>query len=463
MCSAESVWKAKVLIKKASAHLIVNNTEALLNEIYYLCLFCERSETICSVKYRKNLKRPEKRTHMKYVIVLGDGMADEPIEALGGKTPLAYAKTPAMDRLSKKGEIGMVHTIPDGMKPGSDTANLSVLGYDPKIYYSGRSPLEALSIGVPMKDTDIAIRCNIVTISEDDVPFEEKTIIDHSSGEISTEDCAVLLDAVRKELENETFKFYVGTSYRHCLIWDKGSVVELTPPHDVLTQVIGQYLPKEEALREMMKKSYDILVNHPINVERKKQGLNPANCCWFWGAGTKPMLSSFEEKTGKKGMMVSAVDLLKGIAVGAGMGVVEVEGANGGLHTNYEGKVEAALKAITEDGYDFVYIHLEAPDEMGHQGSVERKVQAIEYLDSRVIGPVCEKLDALKEDYRILILPDHPTPIRVRTHTADNVPYLLYDSTNPADHTWNYNEAEAKESGNFVAQGHKIIEHLFEK
>lgn len=398
----------------------------------------------------------------KYIIVLGDGMADEPIESLGGKTPLAYAKTPAMDELSKKAEIGMVHTIPEGMKPGSDTANLSVLGYDPQKYYSGRSPLEALSIGVPMKDTDIALRCNIVTISEEDVPFEERTIIDHSSGEISTEDCAVLLDAVRKELENETYKFYVGTSYRHCLIWDKGEVVELTPPHDVLTQVIGQYLPEDAMLREMMKKSYDILVNHPINIERKKQGLNPANCCWFWGAGTKPALSSFEEKNGVKGMMVSAVDLLKGIAVGAGMGVAKVEGANGGLNTNYEGKTKAALDAL-KNGYDFVYIHVEAPDEMGHQGSVEKKVKAIEYLDKRVIGPLTSALDAEKANYRLLVMPDHPTPIRVRTHTADSVPYLLYDSMNLQNHTWNYNEKEAKESGNFIARGHTIIDKLLEK
>ena len=400
---------------------------------------------------------------MKYIVVLGDGMADLPIEELNGKTPLAYAKTETMDALSKKAEIGLVHTIPDGMKPGSDTANLSVLGYDPKIYYSGRSPLEALSIGVPMKDTDIAIRCNIVTISEGDEPFEEKTIIDHSSGEISTEDCAVLLQAVMDELANETYQFYVGTSYRHCLIWDKGDVVELTPPHDVLGRVIKEYLPNDKALYEMMKKSYDILVNHPINVERKKQGLNPANCCWFWGAGTKPMLSSFEEKTGKKGMMVSAVDLLKGIAVGAGMGVVEVEGANGGLHTNYAGKVDAALKALTKDGYDFVYIHVEAPDEMGHQGSVERKVQAIEYLDEKVIKPVVDALNEKGEDFRMLVLPDHPTPICVRTHTSDSVPYMLYDSTNPLNKAWNYNEEEAKESGNFVEKGHELIAYLFSK
>lgn len=398
---------------------------------------------------------------MKYVIILGDGMADEPLEALGGETPLAYAKTPNMDRLSKKSEIGLVHTIPEGMKPGSDTANLSVLGYDPKIYYSGRSPLEALSIGVPMKDTDIALRCNIVTISEDDVPFEEKTIIDHSSGEISTEDCAVLLNAVREQLETETYKFYVGTSYRHCLIWDQGEVVELTPPHDVLTQKIGQYLPQDRVLREMMKKSYDILVNHPLNIERKKKGLNPANCCWFWGAGTKPMLSSFYEKTGKKGIMISAVDLLKGIAVGAGMDNATVEGANGGLNTNYEGKADAAVKALTEDGYDFAYVHLEAPDEMGHQGSVERKVKAIENLDTRIIGPVSDALDRAGVDYRMLVLPDHPTPIRVRTHTSDSVPYMLYDSTMELERSWNYNEKEGLQSGNFVAHGYEMIDKLF--
>lgn len=398
----------------------------------------------------------------KYIVVLGDGMADEPLESLGGKTPLEYAPTPAMDRLSKMSQIGMVHTIPDGMKPGSDTANLSVLGYDPKKYYSGRSPLEALSIGVPMKDTDIALRCNIVTISEDDVPFEEKTIIDHSSGEISTEDCAVLLDAVRKELENETYKFYVGTSYRHCLIWDAGKVVELTPPHDVLTQVIGPHLPEDEVLRGMMKKSYDILVNHPINIDRRKRGLNPANCCWFWGAGTKPMLSSFEEKTGKRGMMVSAVDLLKGIAVGAGMGTANVEGANGGLNTNYEGKTQAALNALLEEDYDFVYIHLEAPDEMGHQGSAERKVKAIEYLDKRVIGPLSAALDEKNVPYRMLVLPDHPTPVRVRTHTSDSVPFMLYDSTNKLEKTWNYNEKESGASGSFFAEGHTLIDYLFE-
>ncbi len=399
---------------------------------------------------------------MKYVVVLGDGMADEPIEALHGRTPLEAADTPNMDRISKLSEIGMVHTIPEGMKPGSDTANLTVMGYDPKRYYSGRSPLEALSIGVPMKETDVAIRCNIVTISEEDVPFEEKTIIDHSSSEIETEECAQLLETVAAQLANEIYQFYVGTSYRHCLIWDKGHVVELTPPHDVLGSVIGPYLPQDEVLRNMMKKSYELLVNHPINVERKKKGLNPANCCWFWGAGTKPLLSSFEEKTGKKGMMVSAVDLLKGIAVGAGMGVALVEGANGGLYTNYEGKVQAAADALLKDGYDFAYIHVEAPDEMGHQGSLERKIKAIEYLDERVIGPIMKKLEEAGETYRLLVLPDHPTPVRVRTHTSDNVPYLLYDSTAEEMHDWNYNEREAMKSGNLEMTGHKLIDRFLQ-
>lgn len=399
---------------------------------------------------------------MKYIVVLGDGMADEPIEQLENQTPLAYAQTPTMDVLAAKSEIGLLHTIPDGMKPGSDTANLSVLGYDPKIYYSGRSPLEALSIGVPMKDTDIALRCNIVTLSEDEDIFEEKTIIDHSSGEISTEDCAVLLNEVKKVLQNETFQFYVGTSYRHCMIWNHGQIEELSQPHDILGRVIGPYLPEDEVFVHMMKKSYEILKDHPINIERKKQGLNPANCCWFWGAGTKPMLAPFLEKYGKRGAMISAVDLLKGIAVGAGMGVIRVEGANGGLHTNYEGKAAAAVKALLQDGYDFVYIHVEAPDEMGHQGSVERKVQSIEYLDVRIIKPVMEAMDASGEEYRMLILPDHPTPIRIRTHSSDPVPYMLYDSRKQKKEQWHYNEHDAKAAGKYIPEGHKMMGLLLE-
>jgi 2,3-bisphosphoglycerate-independent phosphoglycerate mutase len=400
---------------------------------------------------------------MKYLIVLGDGMADIDIPQLGNKTPLEYANTPTLDRYSKMSEIGMVHTIPDGMAPGSDTANLSVLGYDPKEYYTGRSPLEALSIGVDMKTTDVALRCNIVTVSTDELPYEEKTIIDHSSSEISTEDAAILLDAVKKELETDTYKFYVGTSYRHLTIWDHGDVVELTPPHDVLGQKIGQYLPQDAALREMMKKSYAILANHTINLDRIKRGLNPANSLWFWGAGTRPMLSSFQKKTGYIGAMISAVDLLKGIAVGAGMKVIEVEGANGGLETNYEGKADAAVEALLHGGCDFAYIHLEAPDEMGHQGSYERKVKAIENLDQRIIARTVKQLEEAGENFRMLVLPDHPTPVAIRTHVSDPVPYMLYDSTDKKQNAWNYNEKEAKASGNYIAKGYTIIDHLFKK
>ncbi len=400
---------------------------------------------------------------MKYVVVLGDGMADYPIPELGDKTPLEYAQTPVLDQLSKVSEVGLVHTIPEGMAPGSDTANLSVIGYDPKIYYSGRSPLEALSIGVDMKPTDISFRCNIVTVSEAEENYEDKTIIDHSSSEISTEDAAVLLDAVRQELETDEYKYYVGTSYRHLTIWDNGKVLPLTPPHDILGKVIGEYLPKDDVLRQMMKKSYDILVNHPINIARKEKGLNPANSIWFWGAGTRPALSSFEEKNHKKGVMISAVDLLKGIAVGAGMDNISVEGANGGLHTNYEGKAMAAVKALCDDDYDFAYIHVEAPDEMGHQGSVERKVQAIENLDKRVIKIVLEECEKKHVDLRMMILPDHPTPITLRTHTSDPVPFMIYDSTNKIVGKYLYNEKEGKASGLYVAEGHKIIDRLFSK
>lgn len=400
---------------------------------------------------------------MKYIVVLGDGMADRPIDALGGKTPLAAAETPAMDSLARKSEIGMVKTVPEGMSPGSDTANLSVLGYDPKVYYSGRSPLEALNIGVRMEQGDIAIRANLVTLSEEEETYEEKHILDHSADEISTEEAEVLLQAVKKELENEMFQFYTGTSYRHCLIWKKGMVVPLTPPHDIRGKKIGEYLTDEAMLLAMQKKSYEILKNHPVNIERKKKGLNPANSLWFWGAGTKPALSSFEEKFHKKGVMISAVDLLKGIAVGTEMGNIAVEGANGGLHTNYGGKAAAAVSALLKDGYDFAYIHVEAPDEMGHQGSLEKKLQAIEYLDTRVIQRVKDSMEESGEAYRMLILPDHPTPVSIKTHTADPVPYLLYDSRKQEERDCVYNEAEALRQGNLIQEGYRLIEKLFEE
>ncbi|HIY18988.1 MAG TPA: cofactor-independent phosphoglycerate mutase [Candidatus Blautia avistercoris] len=400
---------------------------------------------------------------MKYIVILGDGMADWPLEELGQKTPLEYAHTPVMDELAKRSEVGMAQTIPEGMSPGSDTANLSVMGYDPRKYYTGRSPLEALSIGIDMKPEDMVFRCNIVTLTEKDAPYEEQVILDHCSDEICTEDSRVLLEAVLSQMDYPEYVFYPGTGYRHCMIWEKGQKPRLTPPHDVLGQTIGQYLPDNEDFLAMQKKSYEILKDHPINVERKKKGLHPANSFWFWGAGTKPALSSFFEEHQKKGAMISAVDLLKGIAVGASMDNITVEGANGGFDTNYEGKADAAVKALTEDGYDFVYVHVEAPDEMGHQGHIDKKIKSIEFLDSRVIARVKAGLDASGEDYRMMILPDHPTPIAARTHVSDPVPYLLYDSKNPQNHTWNYNEREVRAASGETVCGWDLMNHLLQQ
>lgn len=400
---------------------------------------------------------------MKYVVILCDGMADEPLDELEGKTPLEAAHTPNMDRLAKTSEIGMVRTVPEGMAPGSDTANLSVIGYDPRKYYSGRSPLEALSIGAQMGEKDVSFRCNLVTLSEEEEAYEDRRILDHSSGEIPTEDAAVLIDALKKELERDGYRFYVGTSYRHLLIQKDGKVTELTAPHDILTKRIGEYLPEDPVLRDMMIRSYEILKDHPINVKRRQEGRNPANSAWFWGAGTRPALTSFEEKNRVKGAMISAVDLLKGIAVGAGMHNITVEGANGGLHTNYAGKGKAAVKALTEGGFDFVYVHIEAPDEMGHQGSAPDKIQAIESIDSQVIGPVADALKEAGVDFRMLVLPDHPTPVRVRTHVSDPVPYMLYDSTKEAAGKETYCERTGRETGVVIAEGYRMMDHLLGK
>ncbi len=399
---------------------------------------------------------------MKYIVILGDGMADLPIESLGGRTPLEAADTPNMDALAGMGEMGLVRTVPEGMKPGSDVANLAVLGYDPKKFYSGRSPLEALSVGVPMADGDIVFRCNLVTLTEDG-PYEKKTITDHSSGEISTADADILMDAVRERFNSDVFSFYTGTSYRHIMVWHGGRKPELIPPHDHLGDVIGMYLPEEPKLLSMMKESFDLLNRHPLNEKRAEAGKNKANSLWFWGAGVKPSLSSFREKMGLSGAMISAVDLLKGIAVGAGMKVINVEGADGTLHTNYEGKARAAVKALLSDGDDFVYIHVEAPDEMGHQGSAERKVRSIEYIDEKVVGTVRREMDASGEPYRLLLLPDHPTPVACRTHTADPVPYVIYDSRRQLRRAARYSEREAAETGIFRPDGYKMIDLLTEE
>lgn len=390
-------------------------------------------------------------------------MADEPLESLGGRTPLEAARTPGMDRLAGKSEIGMVRTVPEGMAPGSDTANLSVIGYDPRKYYSGRSPLEALSIGADMAADDVSFRCNLVTLSENEEKYEDRHILDHSSGEISTAEAAELMEALKTGLQREGYTFYTGISYRHLLIQSKGKVVDLTAPHDILTKRIGEYLPGDPVLREMMVKSYDILKDHPVNIKRREQGKNPANSAWFWGAGTRPALISFEKKNGVKGAMISAVDLLKGIAVGAEMDNITVEGANGGLDTNYAGKGQAAVKALIRDGYDFVYVHIEAPDEMGHQGSAENKILAIERIDEKIICPVVQAFQEAGTDFRMLILPDHPTPVRVRTHTGDPVPYLLYDSTENVDGPDTYSEKTGAQTGIYVAEGYTLLSRLLGK
>ena len=396
---------------------------------------------------------------MKYIVVLGDGMSDEPIAALDGRTPLEVANTPVMDELAAKGELGMVQNVPAGMSPGSEVANLSVMGYDPLSDFTGRSPLEALSVGVDMEPDDIVFRANVVTLTEEE-PYGEKTILDHSSGEISTQDADILMDAIREAFNNEEFQFYTGTSYRHIMIWKKGRSSHLEPPHDHLTKAAGPWLPEEAVLRSFMERSYEILNNHPVNLARAAAGKRKANSLWYWGPGTKPALENFEDKTGKKGAMISAVDLLKGIATGAGMKICQVEGATGSIDTNYEGKAQAAIDSLLKEGCDFAYIHVEAPDEMGHQGQLEEKIQAIEDLDSRIIGPVKMAMEEAGEDFRMLVLPDHPTPLRIRTHSSDPVPYVLYDNTCQMKRKARYSEAEAKATGIFEPQGHKLMERF---
>ena len=399
---------------------------------------------------------------MKYIVILGDGMGGRPITELGGMTTLEYAKTPVMDGLAGAGLLGMTCNVPEGMSPGSDVANLSVMGYDPAVYYTGRSPLEALSLRIQMEPSNVIFRCNLVTVTEEE-PYPQKIITDHSSGEITTEEADQLMDAIREAFNNEAYSFYTGTAYRQIMVWKQGQVLDLWPAHDNLGKPIGPYLPKDPALLSMMERSFHILNNHPVNLDRARRGLNKANSLWFWGAGTKPALTSFEEKTGLKGTVISAVDLLKGIAVGSGMDAPRVEGANGGLHTNYEGKVSAALDALLKEGRDFAYIHVEAPDEMGHQGLVQEKIQAIEYLDSRVVGPVKAAMDASGEDYRMLVIPDHATPIEIRTHNSDPVPFILYDSRRQARKIARYNEKEAAATGIFEPKGHLLLNRLLQE
>ncbi len=397
---------------------------------------------------------------MKYIVVLGDGMADEPVEALNGKTPLEVAFKPNIDYLAQNGEVGLVKTIPQGMPCGSDTANLSVMGYDIRKYYTGRSPLEAVSMGINLKDTDVTFRCNLVTLS-DDKDYINKTMIDYSSDEISTVEADELIKCVNKHFANDKFLYYTGISYRHCLVWDKGKTdFVFTPPHDILEKKITNYLPKgkySELLYKMMLKSYDILKVHPINIEREKRGLRPANSIWLWGQGKKPILPSFFEKYGVKGAVISAVDLIKGIGICGGLKVYEVEGATGNINTNFKGKADAVLGAL-KDGYDFVYLHIEAPDECGHRYEIDNKVKSIELIDNLVVKTL---LDGLKNmgDYSILVLPDHPTPLNLRTHTSDPVPYVLFRSNKKiSSNITGYDENKAKSTGIYIDEGFTLLD-----
>ncbi len=400
---------------------------------------------------------------MKYIVVLGDGMADYPIDKFGGKTILEAADKPNMDYMAAHGEVGTVRTVLDGMKPGSDVANLSVMGYDTRKYYSGRSPLEAASIGVKLKNNDITFRANLVTLSDEE-KYADKTMVDYSAGEITTEEAKELINTVEKELHTDLIHFYPGVSYRHLLVWEGGSTnVELTPPHDISDKKITDYLPKGDGadkLLELMEKSEKILKQHPINKKRISQGKNPATSVWIWGEGTKPQLDSFEKLYGLKGSVISAVDLIKGIAVCAGMDSIDVEGANGNYDTNYEGKANAALKALS-DGSDFVYIHLEGPDECGHQGNADNKKYAVEMIDKKIIGFLRENLKGT--DYRMLILPDHPTPVKLKTHVSDPIPYIIYDSSDEKNTGITYTEKNAANTGNHIDLGHELMRHFLQK
>lgn len=399
---------------------------------------------------------------MKYVVVLCDGMADYPVPALGGKTPMMVAKKPHIDALAAKAEVGLVRTVAPGLKPGSDVANMSVLGFDPHRFYTGRSPLEAASIGIDMKDSDVSLRTNLVTLSDKGEPFADKVIEDYCADDISTEEARQLIEAVQAAFGGGKYDFYTGVSYRHCLIWHGGTTElgNMTPPHDITGKVIGPHLSTAETARpllEMMEKSFDLLKDHPVNKARVAAGRRPANCIWLWGEGKRPALQPFEALYGIKGGMVSAVDLLKGIANCAGMEVAEVPGATGYIDTDFEGKAKAALDLLTRN--DLVYVHFEAPDECGHRNEPENKVKAIEMIDSRVLSILEEGLEQY-EDYKILLLPDHPTPIVTRTHASDPVPYLLYQKSAPKTGVDTINEETAKATGIYMENGPAMMPHF---
>ena len=396
---------------------------------------------------------------MKYLVMLCDGMADYPVEALGGKTPLETAETPVMDKLAETAVVGLVKTVADGMKPGSDVANLSVLGYDPEVYYTGRSPLEAGSIGIDMKKTDVSLRCNLVTLS-DEAAYEDKTIIDYCADDISTEEAKILVDFLAEKLNSDEFRFYSGVSYRHCLIWNNGTmdIGTLTPPHDITGKPIMEYIPKHEnaaKLYDLMKKSYQLLKDHPVNKARIERGKRPANSIWLWGEGVRAELDDFSKKYGLNGSMISAVDLLKGIGKFSNMAVVNVDGATGYIDTNFEGKAAAAVE-------EFVYIHVEAPDECGHRNEMENKVKSIELIDRLILGPVVEELRKMG-DFKVLVTPDHPTPLSLKTHTNDPVPFLMYSSNKAENGVKDgFCERTAGETGIYIEKGFTMMKKFTE-
>lgn len=403
---------------------------------------------------------------MKYLVMLCDGMADYPVEALGEKTPLEAAETPVMDKLAQTAEVGLVKTVADGMKPGSDVANLSVLGYDPKVYYTGRSPLEAGSIGIDMKKTDVSLRCNLVTLTDEPV-YEDKTILDYCADDISTAEADILIKFLAEKLNNDEFSFYSGVSYRHCLIWENGTldIGTMTPPHDITGKPIRDYVPKHKnaaKLYELMKKSYDLLKDHPVNKARAEKGLRPANSIWLWGEGVRANLDPFKEKYGLNASMISAVDLLKGIGKFSDMAVVDVEGATGYIDTNFEGKAKAAIDEFKR-GQDFVYIHVEAPDECGHRNEMDNKVKSIGLIDKLILGPVVEELRKMGE-FKVLVTPDHPTPLSLKTHTNDAVPFLIYDSRTEKNGVKDgFSEKTAKEAGLYIEKGFTMMKKFVEE
>lgn len=400
---------------------------------------------------------------MKYIVILGDGMADYPVKELGGKTPLQTANKPNIDKLARLGETGLVKTVPDGMKPGSDVANLAVMGYDPLTCYTGRSPLEALSMGVNLADDDIAVRCNLVTLSDEE-NYEDKIMLDYSGGEISTEEAALLIKSVQEHFGDELHEFIAGVSYRHCMVRHHSSTGTVyTPPHDISDKPIKGHLPGgrygEEVL-DMMKRSYEFLKDHPVNVKRIKEGKRPANSIWLWGEGTRPALENFKERWGLNGAVISAVDLVKGIGKGAGMRIIEVSGATGNYDTNFSGKAAAAVEAL-DSGMDYVYIHMEAPDECGHQGDVKHKIYSIEQIDEKVVKYISEALEKKGYDYSLLIMPDHPTPLCLKTHVSDPVPFVLYRKGMKGSGV-PYDEENAKMSGVYYKSGEELAKHFLQ-